>query len=221
MIHPSLSACPLFSGMSVSDLEEFCQTVSPVVHSYGSGQCIALHGEPFFHAAVILEGGITVSRIHISGSESTVAHLAPGSPALFFEAISGLPLNFSYTACKKTRLLLLPVRSLTGNALFSYPWSPIFQKNLTQFLSGLSMNMSRKISILTMDTLTHKVLALLELFAPPGDKEIILPMSRKEMAQYLSVNRSALSRALTDMKKEGLILWNRNHFLLLYRDSVL
>lgn len=184
MIHPSLSACPLFSGMSVSDLEEFCQTVSPVVHSYGSGQCIALHGEPFFHAAVILEGGITVSRIHISGSESTVAHLAPGSPALFFEAISGLPLNFSYTACKKTRLLLLPVRSLTGNALFSYPWSPIFQKNLTQFLSGLSMN-----------------------------------MSRKEMAQYLSVNRSALSRALTDMKKEGLILWNRNHFLLLYRDS--
>ncbi|HIS55476.1 MAG TPA: helix-turn-helix domain-containing protein [Candidatus Fimimorpha excrementavium] len=44
-------------------------------------------------------------------------------------------------------------------------------------------------------------------------------MSRKEMAQYLSVNRSALSRALTDMKKEGLILWNRNHFLLLYRDS--
>ena len=81
------------------------------------------------------------------------------------------------------------------------------------------MNMSRKISILTMDTLTHKVLALLELFAPPGDKEIILPMNRKEMAQYLSVNRSALSRALTDMKKEGLILWNRNHFLLLYRDS--
>lgn len=221
MIHPSLSACPLFSGMSVSDLEEFCQAVSPVFHSYGSGQCIACHGETFSYAVVVLEGGITVSRIHISGSESTVAHLSPGAPALFSEAISGLPLNFSYTACKKTRLLFLPAQNLTGKTLFSYPWAPIFQNNLTRFLSGLSMNMSRKISILTMDTLAHKVLALLELFAPPGDREITLPMNRREMAEYLSVNRSALSRTLMDMKKDGLILWSRNHFLLLYRDPAL
>ena len=104
------------------------------------------------------------------------------TPSCFLLSLLRHPLNFSYTACKKTRLLFLPAQNLTGKALFSYPWSPIFQNNLTQFLSGLSMN-----------------------------------MRQREMAEYLSVNRSALSRTLTDMKKDGLILWNRNHFLLLYR----
>jgi len=81
------------------------------------------------------------------------------------------------------------------------------QKNLT---------LNQKITFLTYKTTRQKIAALLLYYMQDEQtKTVTLPYTREEMADFLCLNRSALSRELSAMRDAGLISFNRNRFDLL------
>ena len=48
-----------------------------------------------------------------------------------------------------------------------------------------------------------------------GAEDFLLPISREQMARQLGMNRAALSRLLGQLRDEGLLRWERAHFLIL------
>ena len=52
-----------------------------------------------------------------------------------------------------------------------------------------------------------------------GSREVVIPFNRQQMADYLNVDRSALSRELGKMQEEGILTFRKNKFLLLDGDT--
>jgi CRP-like cAMP-binding protein len=75
--------------------------------------------------------------------------------------------------------------------------------------------LSKKLNYALMRNIRDKITAyLLDEFERKGKKIILLPYNREELADYLSVDRSALSRELSKMRQEGLLRYRKNEFIL-------
>ena len=80
-----------------------------------------------------------------------------------------------------------------------------------KMISKRNSLLNDKIDIIAQKTTRDKILALLETFRN-GEKVFSIPYSREEMAKFLCVDRSAMSRELCKMRDEGILRFNKNHF---------
>jgi CRP-like cAMP-binding protein len=76
-------------------------------------------------------------------------------------------------------------------------------------------NMNKRIRILTKPDIRRKVLSLLSMYEIKAGEKFSIPMDRSAMAAYIGTDRSALSRELSNMKKDGIIEYYRNTFIIL------
>ena len=82
-----------------------------------------------------------------------------------------------------------------------------------------SLNLSRRILHTSSKTISGRLLSYLSFQATQhGSREFEIPFNRQQLADYLSVDRSAMSNELSKMQKEGLIKSDRNHFTILEMD---
>lgn len=84
-------------------------------------------------------------------------------------------------------------------------------KNVMKMISKRNALLSDKIDILGQKTTRDKILSFLETYRN-GEKAFSIPYSREEMAKFLCVDRSAMSRELCKMRDDGIIKFNKNHF---------
>ena len=90
------------------------------------------------------------------------------------------------------------------------------QHNLIAILSESNWKMIQKVDIISAKTMREKILRMLKFeVRVQGSFSFDIPFSRRELADYIYVDRSALSRELGRMKAEGLIEYERNHFEIL------
>ena len=88
--------------------------------------------------------------------------------------------------------------------------------NLLSISARKNLNLSRRIFHTSSKSIRGRLLSYLSYQAMKnGSREFDIPFSRQQLADYLSVDRSALSNELSKMQKEGLLSVNRSHFVLL------
>lgn len=87
-------------------------------------------------------------------------------------------------------------------------------KNIMKMISKRNSFLNNKIDIIGRKTTREKILALLEIYKSDGEI-FSIPYSREEMAKFLCVDRSAMSRELCKMRDEGILRFNKNYFELL------
>ncbi len=88
---------------------------------------------------------------------------------------------------------------------------PIVLNNFMQLLSSKILLLNRKIKELSFETLRQKISNyLLSQYEIQNTLALILPMSRKNLAEHLGVQRPSLSREFVNMKNDGLIDFNKN-----------
>ena len=92
------------------------------------------------------------------------------------------------------------------------PRHTILVKHLSQILAQNNINLYNKISILSKRTIRDKILAYLNLININNEPYFDIPLNRQELANFLAVDRSALSKELSNLKQEGIIDFNKNHF---------
>ena len=98
----------------------------------------------------------------------------------------------------------------------SCPFHHALSRNLFDLISRRNVALTEKIEITSKSSLREKILAYLSLEAQKaGSMKVTIPLSRSEMADYLCTNRSALSRELANMKKDGILDYDLRTFHLL------
>ena len=94
----------------------------------------------------------------------------------------------------------------------------IFHTKLIENMLGLIANknlmLQSRMEIVCMKSVRAKVLQYLKSFVPEQGREITIPFNREKLAEYLCVERSALSHELAKMKRDGLIEYRKNKFIL-------
>ena len=212
---PLLQTTTLFAGLSAAELSTLLSRLGGSVRSYGKGEALVLAGEPSRRVGIVLSGELEAYRPAPGGVRIPIAQVEPGG--VFGDVLGGSSLSSPVTvlAAAPCEVLLLPYERL----LLS-DGSPAHQR-VVRTISDKYFSLSRRIDLLVMKSLRAKVAAyLLSEAARAHSLTFSIPFSRIQLADYLNCDRSALSRELSTMQKEGLIDTYRSSFKLLEPDAL-
>ena len=114
------------------------------------------------------------------------------------------------------RRCLLSSSSVARRCPAARPGAAEFTRNLLTILAGRNLTLTRKIGHMARRTTRDKLLSYLSAQAmQAGGPEFDIPLDRQQLADYLAVDRSAMSTALGKLRDEGVLTFQKNHFHLL------
>lgn len=202
-----LTQTSLFSGISQADLSNLLSCLAAVERRYSKGAVILAEGEPTQWMGLVLEGRAIISCADVWGKSSILGFAEPG--AVFGEAYACVPgeaLLISVCAAEETRVLFLNVGKLLtvcGNAC---PFHARLIRNLLTISAGKNLQLSRRIFHTTPKSIRGRLLSYFsECAKKSGSLTFTLPFNRQQLADYLGVDRSAMSSELSKMQRDGLI----------------
>lgn len=202
-----LTQTSLFSGISQADLSALLSCLAAVERRYSKGAVILAEGEPTQWMGLVLEGRAIISCADVWGKSSILGFAEPG--AVFGEAYACVPgeaLLISVCAAEETRVLFLNVGKLLtvcGNAC---PFHARLIRNLLTISAGKNLQLSRRIFHTTPKSIRGRLLSYFsECAKKSGSLTFKLPFNRQQLADYLGVDRSAMSSELSKMQRDGLI----------------
>lgn len=211
-----LQNSPLFKGINASDIEHLlhCFKVREVV--FNKDQIIKDHGDHLTEMGFVLEGMIQLERNDYWGNRTIINHISTGE--FFGESYASLPhlqIDITILATTKTKVLFIDMDHLLTPCMKGCRFHSQIIRNLVTIVSSKNIILSQKMSHITKRTTRDKILSYLSLLAQKQQSNtIIIPYNRQELADYLSVDRSALSSELSRMQKDGLLTYHKNTFTL-------
>lgn len=214
-----LQSTSLFSGLSQEALAGLLDRMGAVRRSYNRGTVLVQAGSPNHSVGVILSGRIEAVRLTPDGSRLPITRMGPGG--VFGDVLGGSSLcsPVTVTACTPCEVLLIPYQRLISPD-GSAAQQQVLQ-NLVRTISDKYFLLARRVDLLVLHSLRAKVSAyLLSEAERAGQLTFRIPFTRAQLADYLNCDRSALSRELGRMQREGLLDTYRSSFKLRDPDAL-
>ena len=208
-ISPCMTSSPLFRDIAPADLASLLDCLDARERAYEKGAWLLRRGEWTDRLGLVLSGTVHILREDFWGSRSIVGLAGPGEIFAESYALAGEPLEVSVLAASDARVLFLRVETaLTGCGQLT--------RNLTALLAEKNLTLTRKMRHMARRTTREKLLSYLSAQAlRSGGPEFDIPMDRQQLADYLAVDRSAMSAALGKLRDEGVLEFRKNPFHLL------
>lgn len=211
-----LTQCPLFQGMTPAEVEQAVALLNPRTRVYQRGETIFHAQQTTPSLGVVLSGGVHIEHHDAWGSKNIFAYVAPGE--IFGETYACLPnqpLLVSAVAAEASSILFLQVSQLLTPSAPPHPAQNRLLAQLLRLFAQKNLGLSRRILHTSPKTIRGRLLSYLsEQAIVHGGPRFTIPFNRQELADFLSVDRSALSNELSKMRQEGLLDYYRSSFLL-------
>ena len=207
-----LSKTVLFQGATPEETEQMLSCLKAGKRKYKKEEMIYRVGEVVSCIGIVLSGSVLIENDDIWGNRSVLERAGEGE--IFAETYASIPdqkMLVNVIAAEDTEILFLNVGKMlhlcSNNELI---------KNLLQVSAQKNLALSRRIFNTSPKSIRGRLLSYLSNQAVLcNSKEFDIPFNRQQLADYLSVDRSALSKELGKMSKEGLIYVKKSHFRLL------
>ena len=209
-------ANPLFQGVSDAEWKEMEEMNCLWETEYRKNERICQMGNVIHELGVVTKG-----RVHIEtwGNKSILSEVGEGEVFAETYAFCEEPMMVEVSAAEDTNVLWLDVRWILTNT--GSGWQEKIQKNMLQISLRKNLILSQRIFCTTPKTIRERVLTYLTAQSLKADGEIFeIPFNRQQMAEYLNLDRSALSKELGKMKQEGILDFHKNMFRILKKGSV-
>ncbi len=207
----------LFKGMNEKEINAALEFLKAHKEHFKKNEMILHAGDHTNELGLILSGSVFLEQNDLWGNRSILTSLE--THQFFAEVFAMVPntkILVDVTAAEDTDILFLKINCLLEEN--SHPKAIV--NKLTQNLLRISMNMNLRLTTRNFHTspktIRDRILSFLNTYAiETGEKYFDIPYDRQALADYLNVDRSALSKELSSMKKEGLIDYQKNHFRIL------
>lgn len=213
-IIPILRRCKLFCELETAAVEKQVLPAGNILQ-YPQNTSLILGQDTVDWFAVLLRGRVQISQIFPDGRRNLMGILRP--PAVIAaDLICTRTRRSPYDAIAATEVQLLrfPMNWLLGRQLEPELQRNIFRQ-LTTLVSHDNMRRYYRIAILSQKGLRSRILTYLTMQAERlRSRSFTIPFDREELADYLCVNRSALSHELKKMEREGILWTRKNRFVL-------
>ncbi len=166
--------------------------------------------------AMIDSGSINFIYTDYDGNKSILEELNKGE---IFGSLTSTIHSEEITCITKeeTQITYIEYDEITNNEIIKNDYYIIFIKNLIRILSEQLSNRNRRIELLTKKTTRDKILIFLKQESQrKKNKTFFLKTTYTEMANYLSVDRSAMTREIKYLKEEGFIETNGKQITINY-----
>ena len=206
----------LFNGISEGELSGMLTCLDAKIKSFSKDEFILRAGDTTEYIILILEGNVLLVQEDIWGNRNILSKPGPGqSIAGTFACAPGAVLNVSAVSQTQGKALFLNVKRILTVCSSACEHHNRVVRNLLGELAEKNLQFHEKLTHMSQRTTRAKILSYLSSEARrKGSYEFDVQFSRQQLADYLAVERSGLSNELGKMKAEGLIDFDRNHFIL-------
>lgn len=211
----------LFRGMAASEAESILRCLDAEKKRFDRGSVIFRAGDTITAMGVVLSGGVSIEYDDVWGNKSILDKVGPGQ--VFGETYAcapGEPLMISAVAAEAAEILLLNVGRMLTVCTNACEFHGKLIRNLLAISAEKNLRLSRRIFHTSSKTIRGRLLSYLSYQAKlNGSRDFEIAFNRQQLADYLSVDRSAMSNELSKMRRDGLIRVERGRFSLIAMDG--
>jgi CRP-like cAMP-binding protein len=207
----------LFRNMRTDDLKSLLTCLSASVVHFKKEAIILQQGQTIDRFGVVLAGQVQIYENDYYGNKNILSNVSAGdifAESFAFSENSVLPVSVSATmSC--TVLFINSERLVTSCSRACTFHTQLIQ-NMMRIMAEKNSILTQKIRFITKRTLREKLLAYLSSQALKAQSNrFVIPFDRQELADFLAVDRSAVSAVLSKLRDEGILKFRKNMFELL------
>ena len=215
---PVIKKAPIFSGISEDELASMLACLDARTAEYGKDEYILRVGDRAESVGLLLSGSAIVAYEDFWGNRNIISRVAPGQTfAEAFACSPGAALSVGAYTEESCAVMWLNVARILGTCPTACAHHSRMIRNLLSDLAEKNLKFSEKLTHMSQRTTREKLMSYLSSEAQrSGAAEFDIPFSRQQLADYLSVERSAMSTELGRLRDEGVLRFDKNHFALLF-----
>lgn len=214
---PIIESAPMFQSIEPGEIEAMLNCLGARESGYDKGAFILREGQSVADMGLLLSGAALIVQEDFWGNRNLLARISPGQ--LFAEAFAcagETDLTVSIIAEAACRVLWLNVRRLLATCPTACQHHSRMIRNLLADLADKNLRFNEKLIHISQRSTREKLLSYLSAEARrQGAAEFDIPFNRQQLADYLSVERSAMSAELGRLRDEGALTFKKDHFHLL------
>ena len=214
---PALKKCGLFEEIEEENLTAMLDCLGAKVFSVKKDMTIFREGTPAKYIGLILSGTVQMVQDDFYGNRSIVTSISENG--LFGESfacagITSLPVSF--IASKDCEIMLIDCKRITNTCCNACSFHKQVIFNLLHLVARKNLDFHQKIEITSKRSTKEKLMTyLLSVAKQTGSSSFTIPYDRQALADYLGVERSAMSAEIGKLRKEGIIECRKSHFTIL------
>ena len=215
----TIRRCVLFRGMEEAELAAALRALKVEERRFEKNQAVFTAGESTEKMGLVLSGSVTVESCDLWGNRSILSHVGPGEFfAETYAMLASEPLLVDVRANEPSRILFLHVGGLeqiAGEA----PWQLKLLKNLLGITAEKNLRLSARSFHTAPKTIRARLMAYLNAQSVRQGRAVFtIPFDRQQLADYLNVERTALSKELGKMRQDGILEVKKNRFRLIGKE---
>ncbi|MGI6171065.1 MAG: Crp/Fnr family transcriptional regulator [Butyricicoccus sp.] len=216
MMENILASTALFHEMTAEEIRRLLPCLRAEKKTAARGEVILQAGGKTKRMGLVLSGSVRIEKNDLWGNKSVLSRVMPGE---VFAETYALCREESMPVCavaaERSEILLLDAERIVSPCDSNCPHHRTLIRNLLMESVQKNLQLSRRIFYTSSKTIRGRVLSYLsDLALRQGSTEVVIPFNRQELADYLSVDRSALSAELSRMQRDGLLTVCKNRFVL-------
>lgn len=214
---PVLKKTQMFAGVGDEEIASMLSCLDARLYRYNKGEYVLRQGGHLSDITVLVEGNLHIQKDDYWGNRSILGHITVGE--MFGEAYvapeSGALLN-DVVAVEDSAVIFFDVKRIITTCPSACRFHTLVVQNMFFAISEKNRKLVQKLGHMSRRSTRDKLLSYLsEEARRHNSASFTIPFNRQQLADFLSVDRSAMSKELCKMRDEGLLKFDKNRFQLL------
>ena len=212
-----LKGTKLFAGIAENEISLILSCLDAHMREYRKGEYVFRQGEHISTIMMLVDGELHIQQDDYWGNRSIISHISAGD--MFGEAYiapeSGALLN-DVVAVEDSTVIFLDAKKIMTVCSSACRFHSIVVQNLFFAISEKNRKLVMKLGHMSKRTTREKLISYLSAESRrQNSSDFTIPFNRQQLADFLSVDRSAMSNELCRMRNEGLLRFDKSRFTLL------
>ena len=206
-------ASPLFQDLSEAELDTLAAAGHLRTRQFAKHEVIFHAGSCVREIGIVLRGSVHIENLDLWGTKSILSSVGAGQAFAETYALCGDVMMVDAVAAEECEVLFVNISAFSGGAPGTVHEKLL--RNLLTVSMRKNLSLSQRIFCTTPKTVRGRLLTYFSAQAARcGRMAFEVPFNRQQMADYLNLDRSALSKELCKMRDEGLLEFDKNRFVL-------
>ena len=210
----NISNLPFFSGLTDNEIKEIFKHKNAVFERhFKSGEHIYSMGQSVNNMGIVVSGSVNIESIDFWENKSILSNVKEGEAFAETYALCDEPISVNAVAVSGCDIIFVALKELLSEKNSGFSWHTKLLSNMLKISITKNLTLSSRIFCTGAKNIRGRVLTYLSKQALKADStKFKIPFNRQQLADYLNVDRSALSKELSKMRDEGIIDFNKNSF---------
>ncbi len=213
---PILKKSHLFQGVTEEEIQSMLSCLSARIKHYKKDEFIIHSGDYIRSIGMVVSGAALIIQEDFWGKRTIISEALPGS--LFAETyacISSIPIEMSVICDTECDVIFMDFNRIMNVCSSACAFHTRLVQNFISAIAKKNLLLTKKMQHMSKKTIREKLLSYLSAESIKSNSSTFyIPFNRQQLADYLSIDRSALSSELSKLQSEGILTYNKNQFTL-------